>query len=153
MSSKEKEWNLQSEKDIRSEPLCWATTFFDVIMKDGTERVVAAYLVDQEIGYHYFNFYPEGADNLDCDDILLWKKYCMERITHEEIVKYRDKEGIRLLRKELEKHNYNYYVLNQPTTSDYEYDMMMKRLEDLERKYPEFDSPDSPTHQVGSDLK
>ena len=73
-------------------------------------------------------------------------------MTQEEIIRYRDKEGIRLLRKELRKHNYNYYVLNQPIISDFEYDMMMKRLEELEKKYPEFDSPDSPTHQVGSDL-
>ena len=46
------------------------------------------------------------------------------------------KEEIDQLRKELEQHNYNYYVLNQPTISDYDFDQMMHRLEDLELFYP-----------------
>ena len=56
------------------------------------------------------------------------------------------------LRKELEKHNYLYYVLSQPVISDYDYDMMLRELETLEREYPEFADPNSPTQRVGSDL-
>lgn len=56
------------------------------------------------------------------------------------------------LREELERHNHNYYVLNNPEISDREFDMMMKELEALEKEYPEFDDPYSPTHRVGSDI-
>lgn len=56
------------------------------------------------------------------------------------------------LREELERHNHNYYILNSPEISDQEFDMMMKRLEELERNHPEYDDPLSPTHRVGSDL-
>ncbi len=56
------------------------------------------------------------------------------------------------LRNELNKHNHNYYVLNTPTISDREFDMMLKELEALEQQYPEYDDPYSPTHRVGSDL-
>ncbi len=62
------------------------------------------------------------------------------------------KQRIDDLRKELNRHNHNYYVLNSPQISDYEYDMLMKELESLERDYPEFDDDLSPTHRVGSDL-
>ena len=56
------------------------------------------------------------------------------------------------LRKELEKHNYLYYVLSQPVISDYDYDMMLRELETLEREHPEFADPNSPTQRVGSDI-
>ena len=56
------------------------------------------------------------------------------------------------LRKELNKHNHNYYVLNSPTISDKEFDEMMKRLEELEKDHKEFFDPLSPTQRVGSDL-
>lgn len=56
------------------------------------------------------------------------------------------------LRKELNKHNHNYYVLNSPTISDKEFDEMMKRLEELEKEHKEFFDPLSPTQRVGSDL-
>ena len=56
------------------------------------------------------------------------------------------------LRKELEQHNYNYYVLNQPTISDFDFDQMMHRLQDLESQHPEMADPNSPTQRVGSDL-
>ena len=49
--------------------------------------------------------------------------------------------------------NRRYYVDNAPSLSDYEFDMLLKELESLEKKYPEFTSADSPTHRVGSDLK
>ena len=59
---------------------------------------------------------------------------------------------IQELRKELERHNYNYYVLSAPTISDYEFDQKMCELQELEQAYPAYDDPDSPTHRVGSDL-
>lgn len=62
------------------------------------------------------------------------------------------KEEIEILRKTLEQHNYNYYVLNQPTISDFEFDQMMNKLQDLEYFYPQFADPNSPTQRVGSDL-
>ncbi len=56
------------------------------------------------------------------------------------------------LRKELELHNYNYYVLSQPVISDFEFDRKMKQLQDLEEAHPEFFDPNSPTQRVGSDI-
>ncbi len=59
---------------------------------------------------------------------------------------------ITLLRKELHKHNYLYYVLDKPEISDYEFDRMIKELEELEMQFSEFDDPNSPTQRVGSSL-
>ena len=59
---------------------------------------------------------------------------------------------IEQLRKELHEHNYRYYVLNQPTIGDQEFDFMMHELQDLEAKHPEMADPNSPTQRVGSDL-
>ena len=56
------------------------------------------------------------------------------------------------LREQLNKHNYNYYVLNSPTISDKEFDFLLKELEQLEANYPEFADPNSPTQRIGSDL-
>ena len=56
------------------------------------------------------------------------------------------------LRNELDEHNHNYYVLNQPVISDYEFDMQLKELEKLEAEFPEFSDPNSPTRRVGSDI-
>lgn len=61
-------------------------------------------------------------------------------------------EQIEKLRKELEEHNYNYYVLSSPTISDYDFDMKLKALEKLEQEHPEFQDPNSPTQRVGSDI-
>ena len=54
------------------------------------------------------------------------------------------------LREEVEKHNYHYHVLDSPKISDAEYDRLFRRLIDLEKAYPEFAAPDSPTQKVGS---
>ena len=62
------------------------------------------------------------------------------------------KERIMQLRQALHAHNYNYYVLNSPVISDYEFDLMMRELQDLEKAYPEYDDENSPTRRVGSDL-
>lgn len=62
------------------------------------------------------------------------------------------KEQIDELRRTIDEHNHNYYVLNSPTISDYDFDMLLKQLEQLEREHPEYDDPYSPTRRVGSDL-
>ena len=59
---------------------------------------------------------------------------------------------IHTLRTELEKHNHNYYVLNKPEISDFEYDILLNELTTLEDKYPEFRKEDSPSNKVGSDI-
>jgi DNA ligase (NAD+) len=56
------------------------------------------------------------------------------------------------LRDILNRHNYNYYVLNAPEISDQDFDMLMKELEQLEAEFPEMADPYSPTQRVGSDL-
>ena len=53
------------------------------------------------------------------------------------------------LREELRKHNYNYYVLDNPTISDYEFDIKLKTLQDIENKHPEYFDQNSPTQRVG----
>lgn len=58
-------------------------------------------------------------------------------------------EKINALREELRLHNYQYYVLDTPTISDYEFDMKLKELQDLEAKHPEFYDESSPTLRVG----
>ena len=65
---------------------------------------------------------------------------------------FEDKERIGKLRIEIEEHNHRYYVLNQPLISDFEYDMLLKELETLEKKYPELIIKDSPALKVGSDI-
>ncbi|MDE6115061.1 MAG: NAD-dependent DNA ligase LigA [Muribaculum sp.] len=62
------------------------------------------------------------------------------------------KQQIERLRDELNRHNYNYYVLNSPEISDRDFDMMMKELEQLEKEHPEYADPLSPTQRVGSDI-
>ncbi|NIA18931.1 MAG: NAD-dependent DNA ligase LigA [Xanthomonadaceae bacterium] len=54
------------------------------------------------------------------------------------------------LRKDLHYHNYRYYVIDQPVISDSAYDAMLQELEDLEKKYPELITPESPTQRVGA---
>ena len=62
------------------------------------------------------------------------------------------KTRIDILRKEIKEHNNRYYVSNQPSISDFEYDLLLNELETLEKKFPEFIIADSPTRRVGSDL-
>lgn len=62
------------------------------------------------------------------------------------------KEKIDSLRAELHRHNYNYYVLNAPEISDKEFDDMMRELQDMEQRYPEYQDDNSPTMRVGSDI-
>ncbi len=59
---------------------------------------------------------------------------------------------IKELRERLNYLNYKYYVESKPEATDYEFDMLMRELQDLEALHPEFDDPNSPTRRVGSDL-
>lgn len=62
------------------------------------------------------------------------------------------REAIQSLRDELHQHNYNYYVLDNPTISDFEFDTKLKQLQELEVAHPEFYDPNSPTQRVGGGL-
>ena len=64
-----------------------------------------------------------------------------------------EKQRIVQLRQELHEHNHRYYVLNQPSISDQDFDMMMHELQELEARHPEMADPNSPTQRVGSDLQ
>jgi len=62
------------------------------------------------------------------------------------------KEQITSLREQINRHNHLYYILSSPAISDFDFDLLLKELEDLEKKYPEFDDPLSPTKRVGGDI-
>lgn len=62
------------------------------------------------------------------------------------------KEQITALRQELREHNHNYYVLDAPVISDYDFDMKLKQLQELEALHPEFHDPTSPTLRVGGEV-
>ncbi|MFT5893017.1 MAG: DNA ligase (NAD+) [Dokdonia sp.] len=61
-------------------------------------------------------------------------------------------QQITSLRKELQEHNHRYYVLDNPTIEDFEFDQMLKQLQTLEAAHPEFDDPNSPSRRVGGDV-
>src|SRR6058998_988709 len=60
------------------------------------------------------------------------------------------RQEVERLRREIEHHNYRYYVLDDPLVSDAEYDTLFRRLEQLEAEHPDLASPDSPTQRVGA---
>lgn len=62
------------------------------------------------------------------------------------------KDTVEKLRAELEEHNYKYYVLAEPTISDYEFDMKLRQLDTLEKTYPELADENSPTRRVGGEV-
>ncbi|MCL2246070.1 MAG: NAD-dependent DNA ligase LigA [Lentimicrobiaceae bacterium] len=59
---------------------------------------------------------------------------------------------IKELTEQLNQHNYNYYILDNPTISDYEFDKLLEELTRLEQEYPQFAQPDSPTQRVGGEI-
>ena len=61
-------------------------------------------------------------------------------------------DQIQAFREELNQHNYNYYVLDKPLISDYEFDVKLKELQDLENKHPEYFDENSPTQRVGGTI-
>lgn len=67
-------------------------------------------------------------------------------------MKKNPQQRIEELRKLIKEHDYNYYILAQPTISDYEYDQLVNELIQLEKENPHLVTPDSPTQRVGSDL-
>jgi DNA ligase (NAD+) len=65
--------------------------------------------------------------------------------------KNEEKKQITKLRDEINFHNYKYYIENNPVISDYEYDMLLKKLETLETQFPDLITPDSPTQRIGGE--
>ena len=63
-----------------------------------------------------------------------------------------DQDEVMRLRQQINRHNYEYYVLNKPVISDVQFDKLLERLAAIEREHPQWDDPASPTHRVGSDL-
>ena len=61
-------------------------------------------------------------------------------------------QRIEQLREELRQHNYDYYVLDNATISDYEFDIKLKSLQELEDKHPVYFDPTSPTQRVGGEI-
>src|SRR6476646_7542007 len=61
----------------------------------------------------------------------------------------KDAEQIENLRGQIREHEYRYYVLDQPTISDYEFDQLMRELKAIEQEHPELITSDSPTQRVG----
>ena len=78
--------------------------------------------------------------------------YNFDKKFHNYMVTEDVKNKIQLLSKELERHNYLYYVKSAPEISDYEFDQKLRELQDLENQYPEFADPLSPTKRVGGDI-
>lgn len=62
------------------------------------------------------------------------------------------KQRVEELRRIINEHNHNYYVLNQPVITDFEFDLLLNELQTLEKNFPDLVTPDSPTMRVGSDL-
>ncbi len=62
------------------------------------------------------------------------------------------KNQIYKLREKLHEHNYNYYVLDNPIISDYEFDMLLNELKKLEELHPEFFDQNSPTQRIGGEI-
>ena len=60
-----------------------------------------------------------------------------------------DKQRIDSLRKKIAEHNHSYYVLDMPKISDFEFDLLLSELIELENKYPEFFDVNSPSQRVG----
>ena len=71
--------------------------------------------------------------------------WAAEKLTRQQAAK-----EIEALRDKIDHHNYRYYVLDSPVVSDQEYDRLMRRLEELERPWPDLVTPDSPTQKVGA---
>ncbi|HNW68446.1 MAG TPA: NAD-dependent DNA ligase LigA, partial [Bacteroidales bacterium] len=61
-------------------------------------------------------------------------------------------EQIKKLTDELNQHNYHYYMLDNPVISDFEFDKLLRELMNLEKTYPEYVQPDSPTQRVGGTI-
>lgn len=82
--------------------------------------------------------------------VILFREYGAEKKI--KMKQSEAKERIEKLKEELQEHNHNYYVLNNPVISDFEYDILLNELDTLEKKFPELASEDSPTRRVGSDI-
>ncbi len=66
--------------------------------------------------------------------------------------KTKARQRIQEITEKINDYNYRYYILSKPVISDYEFDMLLEELQQLEKEFPEFASPDSPTQRVGGDI-
>lgn len=101
----------------------------------------------------------EGSDKKAADKITADSKTdvsldILETLLNIDIEKVKYPEKIvNALRDELAKHNYCYYIKDNPIISDYQYDMLLRSLSMLEKKYPELITEDSPTQRIGAPLE
>src|SRR4030042_6110786 len=96
----------------------------------------------------------EYKNNKGNDKKTAISQYTLENLIDIDIKKVKYPEKIvNAIRDELAKHNYYYYIKDNPIISDAQYDRLMRNLEALEKKYPELVTPDSPTQRIGAPLE
>jgi DNA ligase (NAD+) len=99
--------------------------------------------IAQSVGKEFQVYGAEGAESRNREDKI-------ELLIEMKISEA--KERVENLKKIINEHNHRYYVLNQPSISDFEYDILLNELETLEKKFPELITEDSPSRKVGSDI-
>ncbi len=96
----------------------------------------------------------EYENNKGNDGKTAISQYALENLIDIDIEKVKDPEAtVNAIRDELARHNYYYYIKDNPIISDAQYDRLMRNLEALEKKYPELITPDSPTQRIGAPLE
>lgn len=96
----------------------------------------------------------EYKNDKDTDKKTIISQYVLENLLDIDIEKVKDPEKIvSSLRDELAKHNYYYYIKDNPIISDHQYDMLLHKLTLLEKKFPELVTEDSPTQRIGAPLE
>ncbi|GAI28539.1 unnamed protein product [marine sediment metagenome] len=96
----------------------------------------------------------EYKNDKDTDKKTIISQYVLENLLDIDIEKVKDPEKIvSSLRDEIARHNYYYYIKDNPIISDHQYDMLLRNLSMLEKKYPELIIEDSPTQRIGAPLE
>jgi len=93
-----------------------------------------------------FLFYPNEKNEIYIVKLITFKQAIKEE-QHKNMI---EEKRINYLKDEINKHNYKYYVEDNPEISDFEYDKLFEELKELEEKYPQFRTSDSPTQRIGS---
>ena len=96
----------------------------------------------------------EYKNDKDTDKKTIISQYVLENLLDIDIEKVKDPEKIvSSLRDEIARHNYYYYIKDNPIISDHQYDMLLHNLTLLEKKFPELVTEDSPTQRIGAPLE
>ena len=96
----------------------------------------------------------EYKNDKDTDKKTIISQYVLENLLDIDIEKVKDPEKIvSSLRDEIARHNYYYYIKDNPIISDHQYDMLLRNLSMIEKKYPELITEDSPTQRIGAPLE